>query len=101
MEIGRKYGSQAATSVRGAARSVSSRVSKGAAEARTSGSRTSAVSQRASNATRRVGESLDRGFNYTQRRLEESDTAVIAFSLILIVACIVLTTLAVYLWNRF
>jgi cobalamin biosynthesis Mg chelatase CobN len=102
MEIGRKYGSRASDSVRHAASNVSERVSKSTSEMR-SGSRpnTSALSQRAGDVTRRIGSNLDRGLNYTQRRLEQSDTAVIAFTLILMVACIVLTALAVWVWYKY
>jgi hypothetical protein len=82
--------------------------SRGVSQARAGESPASNLSRRASNLSqqtgklsRRAGESLDKGLNYTQRRLEQSDTAVIAFTLFLVIACIVLTVLAVTIWNRF
>jgi hypothetical protein len=100
MEVGRKYGRQAADATRRAVGNVSSQISKRVAGARGREINTGDISKRASDISRRAGESLDRGFNYAQRRLEESDTAVIAFTLALVIACIVLTALVVTVSRR-
>jgi hypothetical protein len=102
MEVGRKYGRQAADATRGWVNKASNRLSRGVSQAQSGkGGTMDDVRQRTSKVTRQISENLDRGFNYTQRRLEVSDSAVIAFTLALVLACIVLTALAVYAWNRF
>ncbi len=105
MEIARKYGTRAGHTVRESVTRLSERLPKretvAQSTATTTGRLGSSIKAQLSNAGRRTGEAFDRGFNFTERRLQESDTAVIAFTLILILACIVLTTLAVYVWNHY
>ena len=97
IEIGRRIGTRASTSTRQGSNAISARVMT---TTRSLAKNSSDFRARARPVLRAPVERIDDGLTRLQQNLEKSDTVVIAVTLGLIVACIVLTILAVYWWNH-
>jgi hypothetical protein len=101
IEVGRKYPARAGQALRRFGGNVSKWIgsaSKRIATARIGSRTVGQVLQRAGTFIRQQpGILLDR----LQHSLERSDAAVILFTLFLIVACVLVTALAAYLWTRY
>jgi hypothetical protein len=101
IEVGRKYPARAGQALRRFGSNVSKWVgsaSKRVTAVRIGGKTAGQILRQAGTFIRhQPGILLDR----LQHILERSDAAVILFSLFLIVACVLLTLLAAYVWNRY
>jgi hypothetical protein len=101
IEVGRKYPARAGQALRRFGGNVSKwigSVSKRIAAGRIGGRTVGQILRSAGTFIRQQpGILLDR----LQRTLERSDAAVVLFTLFLIVACVLLTLLAAYVWNRY
>jgi hypothetical protein len=96
-EMIRKYGARAGV----AARQATVRTAQRVKAARMDSKPFSQIVQQTRSAVQQPGPWFDNAVTRLQTRLEKSDAAVLIFTVGVIVACIALTWLAVYLWNRF
>lgn len=97
IEIGRKLGTHASRQTRQGWNTISTRVRT---TTRSAAKPLKDIRTRTSTALGKPARGINNGLTGLQHKLENSDAAVIALTLGLIVACIVLTIFAVYWWNH-